>query len=295
MNIDHTTDAFITYLKIERGLCPNTIEAYSRDLRVFSQFLIDQKQPLLQVNELDISDFLINVSKKHLHARTQARMLSALRGFFSYLQAEKQILINPMDNIESPKPGTKLPVVLSFDDIEQLLCTPAIDTPRGFRDTTMLHLMYAAGLRVSELVSIKQSDIDIETGFIAATGKGNKRRLIPIGQWAIELLKDYMANIRPLWANPGETCVFLTHRRSPMTRQGFWVLVKKYARKADLKKNLSPHKLRHSFATHLLERGADLRSVQAMLGHQDISTTQIYTHVSQAHVEREFRKHHPRG
>lgn len=293
--LDYAIDSFITHLKIERGLAPKSIEAYSRDLRYLVDFLMERDLELSLVTEEHISDFVISISKRELSARTQARMLSALRGLFKYLLAEKQILSNPMENIESPKPAQRLPVVMSLDEVETLLATPDTDTPRGFRDTTMLHVMYAAGLRVTELVTMKQSDIDTETGFLAITGKGNKRRLIPMGQWAIALLDKYRETVRPLWANPGETYVFLTHRRAPMTRQGFWLIIKKYAKKADIQKNLSPHKLRHSFATHLLEGGADLRSVQAMLGHQDITTTQIYTHVTQGLAQREYRKYHPRG
>lgn len=222
-------------------------------------------------------------------------MLSAIRGFFGFLTNEKEISKNPTEDIESPKPGIRLPVVMTFDEVERLLAAPDLTTPRGFRDATMLHTMYAAGLRVSELVQMKLSDMDREAGFLAITGKGNKRRVIPIGEWAIDMLNKYMSNIRPLWARSDEKSIFLTHRRGPMTRQSFWLIIRKYATKADIQKSLSPHKLRHSFATHLLERGADLRSVQAMLGHQDISTTQVYTHVTSGLAQREYRRVHPRG
>jgi integrase/recombinase XerD len=159
----------------------------------------------------------------------------------------------------------------------------------------MLHTMYAAGLRVSEIVTMKLSDLDTEAGFVAIVGKGDKRRIVPIGEWAVKMLTNYITDIRPAWAHPGESCLFLTNRKKPMTRQGFWKIVKKYAAAANLPNGISPHKLRHSFATHLLERGADLRSVQAMLGHADITTTQIYTHVTTSHILQEYHRHHPRG
>ena len=295
MNLDFAIDSFITHLKIERGLAPKTIEAYSRDLRGFADYISEQGCPLTEISETDISGFLAAITARKLNPRTQARILSALRGMFGYLLGEKEIRNNPIAEIESPKFGSKLPVVMTFEEVERLLAAPDITTPRGLRDATMLHMMYAAGLRVSELVEMKLSDVDREAGFLAITGKGNKRRIIPIGEWAIDMLTSYLEQTRPLWASPTEECVFLTHRRRPMTRQGFWLIIKKYALQADISKTLSPHKLRHSFATHLLERGADLRSVQAMLGHQDISTTQIYTHVTQGIAQREYHRVHPRG
>jgi integrase/recombinase XerD len=185
--------------------------------------------------------------------------------------------------------------VLSFEEIQRLLDTPDIRTPQGFRDSTMLHTMYATGVRVSELITLRLTDLNLDAGYLAATGKGNKQRLVPFGQWAADLIKKYIADFRPLRAPPNEPTLFLTNRRKPMSRQGFWQIVKKYAQKAEIEKVISPHKLRHSFATHLLEGGADLRSVQAMLGHVDISTTQIYTHVTATRLVEVHRSHHPRG
>lgn len=293
--LDQATDTYIAHLKVERGLAPRTIESYSRDLRYFVEFLVGRAVSLSATTENDITDFIVSVSKSKRTARTQARMISTLRGFFKFLQREKELSHNPMEDIDSPRAGKRLPIVMTFEEVEQLLAAPDPNTPRGFRDIAMLHMMYAAGLRVSELVTMQLSDVDTEAGFIAITGKGNKRRLIPIGEWAISLLQQYLKKVRPMWAPPNEKSVFITHRRAPMTRQGFWLIIKKYARKAQIEKSISPHKLRHSFATHLLERGADLRSVQAMLGHEDISTTQIYTHVTQGHAQREYKKYHPRG
>ncbi|MBN2715199.1 MAG: site-specific tyrosine recombinase XerD [Deltaproteobacteria bacterium] len=294
-DLDYAVDSFITHLKIERGLAPKTIEAYSRDLRCLCDFLAESNHPPHLISENHITGFIAEISHKHLNARSQSRMLSAVRGFFRYLLSEKQIRSNPMEEIESPKFGTRLPVVLTFDEVQRLLAAPDCATPRGFRDATMLHILYAAGLRVSELVQMKLSDADTEAGFLAITGKGRKRRVIPIGEWATSMLNEYLKKTRPIWANPDEKFIFLTHHRGPMTRQGFWLIIKKYAQKARIEKTLSPHKLRHSFATHLLERGADLRSVQAMLGHQDISTTQIYTHVTKGMAHREYFRAHPRG
>ena len=306
-------DIFLNHLKVERGLSPKTIEAYAHDIAAFAEYTrsctctetdTDKNEntnfenantDIQNIDAASVSAFLISLSKRKISARSQARMLSALRGFFGYLFLEKHIATNPAQDIDSPKPVKSLPVVISIKEMEQLLLAPDIQIPRGFRDATMLHTMYAAGLRVSELVTLKLGDIDLEAGFLAVTGKGEKRRMIPLGQWAVNMIDEYLQNIRPLWAVPGDTTVFLTKRKKGMTRQGFWLIVKKYAFAAQITKKLSPHKLRHSFATHLLDRGADLRSVQAMLGHCDISTTQIYTHVTNSRIIEAHQKHHPRG
>ena len=234
---DFAVDNFITHLKIERGLAPKSIEAYARDLRCFVDYIDDASKLLASIAPDDISGFIGDINQKQLAPRTQARMLSALRGFFGYLVSEKEIRDNPMMEIESPKFSQRLPVVLTFEEIERLLASPDVASPRGFRDATMLHVMYAAGLRVSELVQMKLSDVDTEAGFLAITGKGSKRRVIPVGEWAIELLTNYMSTIRPLWANENEKCIFLTHRRAPMTRQAFWLIIRKYASAANIDKN----------------------------------------------------------
>jgi integrase/recombinase XerD len=288
-------DYYLQCLKVERGLAKNTVQSYARDLTGFIDFIGDENLDAKLVTRTDVAAFLGSLAKQGLRKSSQARILSALRGFFRHLHAEKLIDTTPTDNVMAPKQIRPLPVVLNFEEIESLLLAPDIRKHQGFRDATMLHTMYAAGLRVSELISIKLADLNLEAGYLAATGKGNKRRLVPLGDWASELVKKYIADIRPFRALPDETTLFLTNRRKPMSRQGFWQIVKKYAAKAGITKSISPHKLRHSFATHLLEGGADLRSVQAMLGHVDISTTQIYTHVTTKHLVEVHRRHHPRG
>jgi integrase/recombinase XerD len=283
------------HLKVERGLRPNTIEAYSRDLAAFGDFSEKKQLAATSITNRDISEFLVHLSRNGMSRRSQSRTLSSLRGFFRYIREENHIHTDPTEDLEAPKQHRTLPVVLTVEEVEKLLSTPDIATPRGLRDMAMLHTMYAAGLRVSELVTLKLRDLDLTSGCLAVTGKGNKRRLIPLNEISVAVIEKYLAEIRPQWAKPASTDVFLTNRRAPMTRQGFWLIVKKYAVKAGITKALSPHKLRHSFATHLLEGGADLRSVQAMLGHVDISTTQIYTHVTTDHLLDVHRRFHPRS
>jgi len=289
------TDLYLAYVKVERGLSPKSVEAYSRDIASFADHLEATGQADKPVTRDTVTGYLVELSRRGIARRSQARVLSSLRGFFRYLHTEKHIPDDPTDDIDSPKAHRILPVVISVDEMERLLSTPDLDTPIGMRDATMLHTMYAAGLRVSELVSLKLSDLDLEAGFLAFMGKGDRRRVVPIGEWAIAMIASYMDNVRPRWSRPEEPALFLTSRKAPMTRQAFWLIVKKYAAAAGITKRISPHKLRHSFASHLLERGADLRSVQAMLGHVDISTTQIYTHVSAARIAEVHRKRHPRG
>ena len=288
-------DVYMNHLKVERGLRPNSIEAYGRDLSVFCEFAGARCSDGEVISSSDISEYLTHLSRRGLGRRSQARILSSLRGFFRYLRDEKHMAGDPTEDMDGPKPHRTLPVVLTLDEMERLLEAPGVDTPRGIRDTAMLHTMYAAGLRVSELVTLRLEDLDFSRGVLIVTGKGDKRRIVPVGEWALAVLDTYLSRVRHLWVRHDTPELFLTNRRGPMTRQGFWLIVKKCARAAGISKELSPHKLRHSFATHLLQGGADLRSVQAMLGHVDISTTQIYTHVTTDHIIRAHRKSHPRG
>jgi integrase/recombinase XerD len=294
-DLSSTIDLYLNHVKVERGLSPHTVEAYARDIASFADFSQDQSADGKPVSDEMISRYMAHLSKKGIARRSQARVLSALRGFFRHLHEEKLIATNPTEDIDAPKPHRVLPLIITVDDMERLLIAPDIETPRGMRDATMLHTMYASGLRVSELVSLRLTDVDLEAGFLAVTGKGEKRRLVPLGEWAVDMIERYLAGVRPLWALPSQPAVFLTNRRAPMTRQGFWLVVKKYAAAAGIDAKLSPHKLRHSFASHLLDRGADLRSVQAMLGHVDISTTQIYTHVTNTRIAKVHKRSHPRG
>ncbi len=292
-DIAYLVDYYLQCLKVEKGLSRNSTEAYASDLAAFAEFV--QKTDVFQISSEDISQYLAFLGKRGLRRSSQSRILSALRGFFNHLTNEKIIDFSPMEYIESPKSMRPIPSVLSGEEIESLLSAPNSSSPRGFRDAAMLHTMYAAGLRVSELVTLKLKDLNLVAGFLSVTGKGDKQRLVPIGEWASVMLTKYIEEIRPRYATPTVTEVFLSDRKKPMSRQGFWQIVKKYTLKAGISKNVSPHKLRHSFATHLLEGGADLRSVQAMLGHADISTTQIYTHVTMRHMVESHRKYHPRG
>jgi integrase/recombinase XerD len=242
-----------------------------------------------------VAGHLVTLSQAGLSARTQARALSSIRGFFRFLVQERRQQLDPTELLEGPRLLRKLPDVLNRDEVLRLLNAPLGVKPNRIRDRAMLHTMYAAGLRVSELVNLDLADLNLEEGFVSALGKGNKRRLVPIGEHARSALAEYLTEVRPRWAKPASRACFVTSRGKPMTRQSFWSLAKRYARAAGITKPISPHKLRHSFATHLLSGGADLRSVQTMLGHVDISTTQIYTHVSGDHLRKMHERYHPRG
>ena len=293
--LSQAIDYYMQCVKVERGLSRNTVQSYAKDLSGFAEHLGDDARNVQDITRDDISLYIHSLSRQGLHKSSQARKLSTLRGFFRHLHREKLIDGLPTENLTSPKRTRPLPEILNFNEIQTLLSTPDARTPRGFRDATMLHTMYATGVRVSELISIKIPDINLDAGYLAVTGKGNKRRLVPLGEWAADLIRKYINEIRCIDAPVNEPTLFLSNRKKPMSRQGFWQIVKKYAKRGGIAKEISPHKLRHSFATHLLEGGADLRSVQAMLGHVDISTTQIYTHVTTKHMTELHRRHHPRG
>jgi len=295
VEFDDALDDYIQHLRVERGLSQHTVDGYAHDLGRFGERLVDDKTPLAKVDEAAVAGYLVTLSQKGLSARTQARALSAIRGFFRFLVQEGRHSGDPTELLEGPRLLRRLPDVLNPDEILRLLQSPAGDKPNRVRDRAMLHTMYAAGLRVSELVELHLGDVNLAEGFLSALGKGNKRRLVPIGEHARVAIAQYLTDVRPKWARSASRACFLTARGKPMTRQGFWSIVKKYARTAGITKQISPHKLRHSFATHLLAGGADLRSVQTMLGHADISTTQIYTHVSGDHLRKMHERYHPRG
>lgn len=292
--MDRLLDQFINYLRIERGLAKNTVESYSRDLLRFSKFLEDQGISPLGVSRDQIAQY-ITLLGKDLAARSVARNLSAIKSFFRFLVSEGRIEDNPARLIETPRTSLRLPEVLTQEEIERLLSQPNGNVSRGKRDRGMLECLYATGLRVSELVNLKISDVNLEAGYVRTLGKGSKERLVPIGDTALEAIKDYLSDGRPDFTKGRVSpYVFLSSRCHPLSRQGFWKIIKKYGLKAGIKKRISPHSIRHSFATHLIGAGADLRSVQVMLGHEDISTTQIYTHVSREHLKKAHEKYHPR-
>ena len=287
-------DLFIDALWVENGLSQNTLSAYNSDLRIFNKSL--SKTELHQVTHDDISVFLAQRYEQGISARSSARILSSLRRFYGYLLREKHISTDPTALIDTPRIARSLPGTLSERDVELLLNAPEPTSVLGARDKAMLEMLYATGLRVSELVSLTTSQVNLRMGVVRVTGKGNKERLTPIGEQAMECLEEYMqhSRIALLSERPCNT-IFVTNRAAGMTRQAFWHIIKRYAKKADISKELSPHTLRHAFATHLLNHGADLRVVQLLLGHSDLSTTQIYTHVANQRLKEMHAKYHPRG
>lgn len=290
-------DQYINFLIVEKGLADATIDSYSGDLKRFVTFIKSCKINLLEKTDTTvILKYLIYLRDEKLTARSRARHLVTLRGFFKFLIHEKILKKDPTRIVDLPKTGMKLPDVLSIEEIVTILNTPDISKPRGVRDAAMLELIYAAGLRVSELIHVKLQDINLEMGFVRTFGKGSKERIVPIGSKAKEKINDYLTHARIiLLKNNVSIFLFVARAGKPMTRQGFWKLLKKYAMQAGIGKKITPHSFRHSFASHLLEGGADLRAVQMMLGHVDISTTQIYTHVARDHLKKLHEEFHPRG
>ncbi len=294
MHAKQLIDLFIDALWVENGLSENTLSAYASDLRIFNKSLANK--PLNQVTRSDIALFLSLRYDQGISARSTARILSSLRRFYSYLVREKHIATDPTTLIDSPHIGRSLPGSLSEHDVEQLLNAPEPTSLLGIRDKAMLEMLYATGLRVSELVSLTTHQINPRLGVLRITGKGNKERLTPIGEQAMECLENYMQTSRKaLLSERPSSVIFVTNRATGMTRQAFWHIIKRYAKKAGISKALSPHTLRHAFATHLLNHGADLRVVQLLLGHSDLSTTQIYTHIANERLKEMHSKHHPRG
>ena len=294
---DALIDQFLNYLLVEKGLAQKTLEAYSRDIIRYLNFLSENKSTAFSEEDTPlILKHLILLRKTGLAARSRARHLVAIRGFYRFLVQEKILRNDPARLIDLPKSGFKLPHVLSTAEIELLLKTPDTGKPIGIRDAAMLELLYAAGLRVSELVNLKLQDINLETGFVRIFGKGSRERIVPIGVHAREKVNTYLKTARsPHLKQTTSPYLFIARAAKPMTRQGFWKLLRRYAMQAGFNKKITPHSIRHSFASHLLEGGADLRAVQIMLGHVDISTTQIYTHVTRDHLKKLHQKFHPRG
>lgn len=295
--LDGWIDSYLDHLRVERGLAKNTLEAYSRDLGEIARHVDDAAaDDVRRIDPSVVLEFVVSSSRRGKSARSSARQLSALRGFFRFLVRERAIETDPTELVERPKVARKLPRVLSYEEVDRLLAAPPLDTARGVRDSAMIHLMYASGLRVSELCSLKVGDLDRKVGTVAPLGKGSKRRVVPVGQIALDRIDAYVDHVR-VHAKGATTDphLFLSPRGKRFTRQGLWKLLKAYARGVGIQTPISPHKLRHSFATHLLRGGADLRAVQAMLGHADLGTTEIYTRVAQDHVRTAYDKAHPRA
>lgn len=288
---------FINALWLERGFSQNTLSAYQTDLKRFAKWLMQRKTSFLEAQRLDVLDYLTFCVESGNHPRTNARLLSCLRTFYRYLLREQRCKVDPTLNIDSPRVGRSLPKYLSEEEVFALLRAPNLQEPRGLRDKALLEILYACGLRVTELISLKLDQISLQQGVVRVSGKGDKERLVPMGEEALDWVQRYMAQGRPLLLkNNGSTdTVFLSNRGSEMTRQTFWHRIKQYAKVAEIDKPLSPHTLRHAFATHLVNHGADLRVVQMLLGHASISTTQIYTHVANIRLKTLHSKHHPRG
>jgi integrase/recombinase XerD len=287
-------DQFLDAVWVEQGLSKNTLSAYSSDLRIFAKWLSDKS--MLDVDKGDLSRFLAARYAAGIGNRSTARILSSLRRFYGYYIRENSLIIDPTLLIESPHIGRPLPVTLSELDVELLLNAPEVTNTNGFRDKTMLEVLYATGLRVSELVGLKFEKISFRQGVVRIIGKGNKERLVPVGEEAMSWLEAYMVQARKKLLGERQCdYLFVTNRGDGMTRQAFWHIIKRHAKKAGISKELSPHTLRHAFATHLLNHGADLRVVQLLLGHADLSTTQIYTHIARERLKELHSKFHPRG
>jgi len=294
--MDAVIERFLRHLQVERGLAANTLTAYRQDLRKFSAFCTAQKLTIETADSDAVLDFLSGLYRRKLSSRSVARQLATLRVFFRFAVTEGLLPEEPTLNLEAPRVWKGLPVLLSIPQVEKLLAQPDLAAPLGARDAAMLEVLYSTGLRVSELVGLRLAELDLSMGCVRCVGKGNKERLVPLGRRALDALRRFLGEPRArLLHGRSSPFVFLNRRGVKMSRVGFWKVLKAYGRRAGLPPKLSPHKLRHSFATHLLERGADLRSVQAMLGHADISTTQIYTHVTQERLRHIYRTHHPRA
>jgi integrase/recombinase XerD len=299
--MDTSIHVFLSYLRVEKGLSQNTILAYGRDLKRFAVFLATRrKNEVDAVDREDVVDFLSHLYRQKLDSRSVSRYLVSLRSFFKYALAEELVRKDPTENLESPKIRQSLPSYLRKEEVERLLSAPSTNTPVGLRDRAMLEVLYSTGLRVSELLNLRISDLDMRMGCVRCIGKGDKERLVPIGRKAIAAVEAYLADARPKlirWGAPPphNHVLFLTVAGRRLSRITIWKILHDYGVKLGLRGRLTPHKLRHSFATHLLEGGADLRSVQLMLGHADIATTQIYTHVVEERLKEIYKAHHPRA
>ncbi len=283
---------FLNYLTLEKGYSHNTIEAYRRDLKGFFNFI---NKDWNDVTKEDVLSYLRELKKKNISQRSSSRALSAFKTFFKYLILEGAIKVNPLSGIKGMRQTKFLPTYLTIEEVEELLSLQDLSNPTGKRDKAILELMYATGLRASEIVELRMEDIELDEGFIYVMGKGGKRRMVPTGEIALKYLRIYLDVREEFLSGKGSNYVFLNYTGEPLTRQGLWKIIKKYGKKIGIADKLTPHTLRHSFATHLLERGADLRSIQIMLGHSRISTTQIYTHIAAERLKRMWEKYHPRA
>lgn len=291
-------DAYLTHLTVERRLAVNSVESYARDLQLLAERAAGRQVPVDAFSRTDLEEFVRDLMASGRSPRSVARAIACYRGFYRFLVIEGRLKTSPAEDLHPPRAWKVLPKYLSVEEVDQLIAQPAVDTPRGLRDRALIELLYATGMRVSELISLRPSDINLDASYLTCIGKGDKQRIVPIGEEAADWVRKYIRHSRPaLLGKRSSPRLFVNARGggSGLTRVGFWKILKGYARQARLSRTLSPHMLRHSFATHLLERGADLRAIQMMLGHADLSTTQIYTHVLEQRMRAVYDRFHPRA
>jgi integrase/recombinase XerD len=288
-------DTYLGYLRDVRRMSPNTVESYARDLGALAAFAGGRGRAVEALDRRDLEAFARHLMAGGLAPRSVARAVACVRGFYKFLLVEKTIVSDPAEDLRAPRAWPALPKYLGFDEVDRLLAQPDPSTPRGIRDKALIEVLYATGLRVTELLSLKPADVALDAGYLTCIGKGDKQRIVPLGHVAADWVRRYLAEARPGLLNGRKAAwLFVNARGGRLSRVGFWKLLKEYGIKAGVQRGLSPHVLRHSFATHLLERGADLRAIQLMLGHADLSTTQIYTHVLEARLRAVYDKFHPR-
>ena len=289
-----TIDNYLAYLRDVRRMAPNTVESYARDLSALAGFAEKLGRDVAALERRDLEGFVRSLMASGLSPRSTARAVACVRGFYKFVAIEQGREASPAAELRAPRAWPSLPKFLDLEEVDRLLVQPDASTPRGSRDKALIAVLYATGLRVSELIALKLSNLHLEDGYLTCVGKGSKERIVPIGRDAVDSLQRYLAEGRPHLLQRASQWLFVNARGTPLSRVGFWKLLKEYGIKAGITKDLSPHVLRHSFATHLLDRGADLRAIQMMLGHADLSTTQIYTHVLEARLRSVYDKFHPR-
>ena len=288
-------DTYITYLRDVRRVSPNTVESYARDLAALAGFAEARETPVEELDRRALEAFVRSLMTQGLSPRSVARSVACVRGFYRFLSLERKLDESPAADLKAPRAWPALPKFLDLDEVDRLLAQPDVSTPRGLRDKALIEVLYASGMRVSELVGVKPGELRLDEGYLTCLGKGDKERIVPLGDQAVDWLRRYISDGRSRLTRQRSTpWLFVNGRGGPLSRVGVWKLLKTYGLKAGITREISPHVLRHSFATHLLERGADLRAIQVMLGHADLSTTQIYTHVLEARLRTVYDKYHPR-
>jgi integrase/recombinase XerD len=290
-----TIDSYLAYLRDVRRMSPNTIESYARDLAGLAAFAEKAGRDVAALERRDLEAYVRSLMASGLSPRSTARAVACVRGFYKFRAVEQQLESSPADDLQAPRAWAALPKFLDLEEVDRLLAQPDVSTPRGVRDKALISVLYATGVRVTELISLKLTNLHLQDGYLTCIGKGDKERIVPVGQEATAWLQRYLTEARPRLVTGASPWLFVNARGTPLSRVGFWKLLKEYGIKAGISRNISPHVLRHSFATHLLDRGADLRAIQMMLGHADLSTTQIYTHVLEARLRAVYDRFHPRA